>query len=91
MIEPRQYVRTEEREKLDKENAAKRKREEEEKEAERKCLKTIPTVGGKRRVSFEEKGDDAAEEVMERGESSGTGGGSTAESHAEKQLGNRVR
>ena len=91
MIEPRQYVRTEEREKLDKENAAKRKREEEEKEAERKRLKTIPTVGGKRRVSFEEKGDDAAEEVMETGESSGTGGGVQQKVMQKKQLGNRVR
>ena len=57
-VHPRNWIRTEEREKLDAERAVKRKmeqekEEEEEKQRQAKRQKTIATVGGKRRLSFE--------------------------------------
>ena len=62
-VQSRNWIQTEEREKLDAERAVKRKLEEEKEEEDQKQRqakrqKTIATVGGKRRLSFENVGKE---------------------------------
>ena len=62
-VQPRNWIQTEEREKLDAERAVKRKMEQEKEEKDQKQRqakrqKTIATVGGKRRLSFENVGKE---------------------------------
>ena len=71
MLDERQFMRTENREKEDRERAVKRKREEEEKaeaENEAKKLRPIPLVQGKRRESFEDKPEKEKSEKSEKEE-----------------------
>ena len=59
----REYCRTSEREKVDEENAKRKREKEAEEEAAHKKMRIIPTVGGKYRRSYEIEGQQVEDEA----------------------------